>query len=142
MLSWKEYLKKGVVRKAYLDKELISSLIKTVNEGLNFFKNTVPNENNTSILFKNYYDFLREICEAIALSKEYKIYQHEAITIFLKEILKEEEISFKFDRCRILRNRVHYYGKTISKQETLKAVSDIKSIISKLKLKYLNGYLS
>ena len=141
MLSWEEYIKKGIVRKTYLDKEMIISLIKTSNESLEFFRDDVPNKNNSNVLLKNYYDSLREICEAIALSKEYKIYQHEAITLFLRDILKEEEISFKFDRVRILRNGIHYYGKSISKQETSKSIFDIKDIIKTLKSKYLKEYL-
>tara|TARA_Y100000310_G_C20299585_1_gene631111 strand:- start:46 stop:471 length:426 start_codon:yes stop_codon:yes gene_type:complete len=137
MLSWKKYLKKGVVRKTSSDKNLIKSLIEIAEGGLKFFKDKEINEENAGIILKNYYDSLREICEAVAILKEYKIYQHEAITLFLKDILKEEEISFKFNRFRILRNSIHYYGKTISKKETLKAISDIKSIIKTLKFKYL-----
>src|SRR3989344_3687038 len=137
MLSWKEYIKKGIIRKTSLDKNLILSLIKTADEGVDFFKNDIPDEKNSGILFKNYYDFLREICEAVALSREYKIYQHEAITLFLREMLKEEEMSFKFDRFRILRNSIHYYGKSITKEEELKDISDIKLIIKTLKFKYV-----
>ena len=142
MLSWKEYIKRGIVRKTSADKNFIKSLISMAEEGMEFFKDKELNEKNASILFKNYYDFLREICEAIALSKEYKIYQHEAITLFLREILHENDISFKFDRLRVLRNAVHYYGKHIMKDEVLKDISDIKLIIEKLKAKYLKGYLN
>ena len=141
MLSWKEYLKRGIIRKASIDKNLIKSLIELGEEGLEFFKNKEISERNSGIIFKNYYDSLREVCEAVAISKEYKIYQHEAITLFLREILKEEEISFKFDRFRILRNSIHYYGKTISKEETIKAILDIKDIIKNLKFKYHKEYL-
>ncbi|HUS50454.1 MAG TPA: hypothetical protein VMZ91_09835 [Candidatus Paceibacterota bacterium] len=141
MLSWKEYLKRGIIRKASIDKNLIKSLIELGEEGLEFFKNKEISERNSGIIFKNYYDSLREVCEAVAISKEYKIYQHEAITLFLREILEEEEISFKFDRFRVLRNSIHYYGKTISKEETIKAILDIKDIIKNLKFKYLKEYL-
>ena len=137
MLSWEEYIKKGMIRKTHLNREMIYSLIKNSEDGLEFFKNIIPDDKNSAVLFKNYYDSLREVCEAIALSKEYKIYQHEAITIFLRKILEEDEISFKFDRFRVLRNGIHYYGKAISKEETSKAISDVKLIISKLKYKYL-----
>ncbi len=139
MLSWEEYIKKGVVRKTSLDVNMIKSLIKTSDDGLDFFKNIVINNKNSCTFFKNYYDFLREICEAVAISKGYKIYQHEAITLFLRGILNENEISFKFDKFRILRNRIHYYGKFIPKEETLKAIIDIKQIIKILKSKYLNN---
>jgi len=141
MLSWKEYIKKGVVRKTSLDINMIKSLIKTSDDGLEFFKNYVPDDKNSCTLFKNYYDFLREICEAVAISKEYKIYQHEAITLFLREVLNEDNISFKFDKFRILRNGIHYYGKTIPKEETSKTISDIKIIIKTLKSKYLNQFV-
>ncbi len=141
MLSWEEFIREGIVRKISIDKNLILSLIKTSNEGLNFFKDIKVNENNSSTLFKNYYDVLREICEALALSRGYKIYQHEAITSFLKTILREDKISYKFDRFRILRNGIHYYGKTILKEETERSINEIKEIINLIKRKYLNEYI-
>ncbi len=140
MLSWEEFIREGIVRKISIDKNLILSLLKTSDEGLNFFKDTKVKEDNSSTLFKNYYDALREICEALALSRGYKIYQHEAITSFLKNILREDRISYKFDRFRILRNGVHYYGKIIPEKETEKSINEIKEIIGLIKRKYLNEY--
>jgi len=140
MLNWNESLKKGIVRRMSLDRNIIISLVKTAKEGIEFFEKDAVTDKNARTLFKNYYDSLREICEAVALSKEYKIYQHEAITLFLKEILQEEIISFKFDRFRILRNGIHYYGRTITKEETSKAIKDIKDIIRILKEKYLKEF--
>lgn len=140
MLKWNEYLKKGIIRRTNLDDGLISSLIKTAKEGLEFFEKEKVNDKSSKVLFKNYYDSLREVCEAVALSKGYKIYQHEGITSFFKEILNEEIISFKFDRFRILRNGIHYYGKEVSKEETSKAISDIKRIIKFLIEKYLGEF--
>jgi len=49
-------------------------------------------------------------------------------------------ISFKFDRFRILRNGIHYYRKTITKEETLKDIQDIKEIIKMLTQKYLREF--
>ena len=141
MLSWNEYLKKGIVRRMSLDKNIIISLVKTAKEGIEFFEKDAVTDKNARTLFKNYYDSLREICEAVALSKGYKIYQHEAITSFLKDTLNENIISLKFDRFRILRNGIHYYGKTITKEETLKFIQNIKEIIKILVQKYLKEYL-
>ena len=140
MLSWNEYLSKGIIRRTSLDRNMIISLIRTAKEGIEFFEKDAVKDENARTLLKNYYDSLREICEAVALSKGYKIYQHEAITSFFKEVLKEEMISFKFDRFRILRNGIHYYGKDISKEETSKSIGDIKEIIKILTKKYLREF--
>lgn len=140
MLNWKEYLKRGIVRPTTIDKNMITSLVKTSKESLDFFKNSVPDEKNSRTLLKNYYDSLREVCEATALSKGLKIYQHEAITLFLRDILNEPKISQKFDRFRVMRNNIHYYGKSISKEEVKDIIKDINAITKFLISKYLNQY--
>jgi len=70
----------------------------------------------------------------------YKIYFHEAIGLFLREILKEDVIFAKFDKFRIMRNGINYYGNTISLNEALQYIEDIKQIIDKMKLKYLKEF--
>jgi len=37
MLSWNEYIKKGIARKTSISRNIIISLIKTSNENLEFF---------------------------------------------------------------------------------------------------------
>lgn len=85
----------------------------------------------------NYYDVLRSILEAISTLDGYKIYSHEAYTYFLKE-KGESLIADKFDRFRIIRNKINYYGKPITVEEVKENVSVITRLIDELKRKYLH----
>ena len=140
MLNWDEYIKKGDIRKTTPNKGRVNVLIKMSDNIIDAISALTPNEQNASVIFVNYYDALREICEAVSLLRGYKIYSHEAIGLFLKGILKEESTFVKFDKFRIMRNGVNYYGTPIPLSEVLEGIRDIKQIISKLKLKYLNEF--
>ena len=140
MLSWNDYIKKGIVKKTFPNKGRIKTLIKIADNRIKLFSKIEIDEQIAPIIFTNYYDSLREICEALAISKGYKIYSHEAIGLFLREVLKEITIFMKFDRFRQLRNNIHYYGVLLSPTETKKAIKEIKEIISQLKLKYLKEF--
>ena len=88
------------------------------------------------------YDSLRELLEALAVIKGYKIYNHECYCSFLKEIMEESLLGDTFDSLRKIRNSINYYGKEISAKEAepvLKKIQDtskdIKSLIDKEKKK-------
>ncbi|MFH0836964.1 MAG: hypothetical protein V1870_02440 [Candidatus Aenigmatarchaeota archaeon] len=137
MLSWNEYVKKGSVRKIVVDKGVIKTLIEIADKRIKVISKLGISEENSSIVFTNYYDSLREICDAICLLNGYKIYSHEAIGLYLRDFLKEQAIFNKFDRFRILRNGVNYYGKTIPFEVAKQDIADIEKIIKELKTKYL-----
>ena len=66
----------------------------------------------------------------------YKVYAHEAFTYCLKK-KNEEAAAGKFDRFRLLRNKINYYGRIISVQEAKDAIESIKDSIDYLIKKYL-----
>ncbi len=136
MLNWNEYVKKGTIKKSISNLGLIKSLIESAENRIKIISQIKLNEESCAVIFTNFYESLREICEAITILKGYKIYSHEALALFLKKILKEEAIFYKFNKFRIMRNNLHYSGKRINFQEGKKAISEIKKIITKLKSKY------
>lgn len=140
MLSWEEYIKQGIIRKTLVNKGTIKTLLQISDSRLDMISKIEANEQNASVLFTNYYDALRELCEALALSNGYKIYLHEAVGLFLREILKENIIFIRFDRFRQMRNGVNYYGTPVPLNEAVQAIKDIKDIISKLRTKYLKEF--
>ena len=75
------------------------------------------------------YDSPRELWEALALQKGYKIYNHECYTSFLKEILNESLKGEEFDDIRKIRNSVNYYGKELSIEESKKTIERIGALI-------------
>ena len=131
-----DFIKKGQVRRASRDIQLVKSLLKSAESDLKFLRSLEINENSSRKIMANYYDTLRTVLEAIASIEGYKIYSHEAFTYFLKE-KNEELISEKFDRFRRIRNGINYYGKNISIEETKEIMAEIIKIINMLKEKYL-----
>ena len=79
------------------------------------------------------YDSLRELLEALALSKGFKIYNHECYSAFLKEIIKDELSAEMFDEIRKLRNAINYYGKNLNGEETTDKIKEITDLRNKMK---------
>ena len=132
-----DFIKRGQVRKATKDVALIKSLILMTESDLRFLENTKIDGDSARKVMSNYYDCIRSIIEALALEEGYKVYSHEAFTIFLEE--KDENLlAQKFDRFRKIRNGINYYGKLISPDEVQEHKEEIKKMIGQLKQKYLN----
>jgi len=139
-MTFDDFVKKGQVRRASEDRNLIKSLINKANEDIEFFNSLKIESKSARKLLSNYYDILRSVLEAIASATGYKIYSHEAFTYFLKEIKNENVISVKFDRFRKIRNSINYYGDDVSVDEAKKIIDEIKRMINLLIKKYLKDY--
>ena len=140
-MIFQDFLDNGKVRKGNPDISLSKSM---VNMSLNHSKTAKSiklDDTTCSTVFTLYYEALREICEAICSLEGYKVYSHEAFTYFLKDYLNEEHISNKFDRLRLNRNRINYYGKTVSLNESKSMIKTAVEIIKLLKEKYIIGKL-
>ncbi|MFH1637545.1 MAG: hypothetical protein ABIB71_03915 [Candidatus Woesearchaeota archaeon] len=132
-MDWKECCSKRLAKKVEPDHELASSLIE-LSGGKYFTASNIKIEDKTAPSSVSlFYDALREILEAIAIKKGYKIYNHECYTWFLKEIMKEDELASGFDRVRKIRNGINYYGKKIPVDDAVDTVKDIKKLITKAK---------
>ncbi|MBI2137278.1 hypothetical protein HYU12_02035 [Candidatus Woesearchaeota archaeon] len=138
-MDWEAYEDKGLVRKSAPDKELMKSLLKMSENKLEFLSRQTIDEKSASLILTLYYEALREVCEALASLKGFKIYSHEAITQFLKRNLSEDAASAIFDRYRKLRNGVNYYSRAVSSEETIKASTEIPALIARLKEKYFKS---
>ena len=135
-MNWDELLNKGIVRKTFPDKLLADSLIQESAKKLRTIRKIAIDSDSAGMIIVELYEALREICEAIAINKGFKIYTNEAITCFIKEILGEDLISAKFDRYRKIRNGADYYGESPEIGETQKASLEIPRLINDLE-KYL-----
>lgn len=137
-MRFEDFIEKGQVRIASINKALARSLIRNIKEDLKFLNSLDINEQSSRKLMVNYYDCLKSTLEAIAAINGYKIYSHEAFTYFLKK-KNEEMLSNKFDRFRKIRNSINYYGEDISVEDTKENTKDIKKMIKILLNKYLKG---
>ena len=138
-MNFEDFTRRGVVRKATSDAGLAKSLITGSSNVLISIKELSLNDTNSTVLMRELYESLRQICEAISVYKGYKIYSHEAITSFLIDILDEKIIAESFDRYRKIRNSINYYGESISLEEVKKALIQIPNLIDTLKKKYLSN---
>ena len=131
--TWKECMDEGKVRTASIDKGMSLSLIEMSDNRMDFLESQKISDRNASIIMSEYYEAMREVCEALITLKGFRCYSHECITFFIKEILEQEEIAIIFDRYRKVRNKINYYGKKVKPDFALQGKEDIKNIISELK---------
>ncbi|HLC31638.1 MAG TPA: hypothetical protein VJK51_03145 [Candidatus Nanoarchaeia archaeon] len=105
-------MKKGEIRKTAIDKGRIQSLIEMSDSKEKVVKNASLDEDTVSAFFSLAYESLREVLEAIAFSKGYKVMSHICLGELLKELLPDFDF-IVFDRLRYTRNSINYYGKKI-----------------------------
>ena len=122
----------GKVKKIVPNKLRASSLFKSSIQAIETAKVIQLNPNTLKSILRELYEGLREYCEGIGYLKGYKFLDHESITYFLKDILKEENISKKFDRYRKLRNGINYYGEDIDIETIKGAIIEIPKLIKEL----------
>ncbi|MGV8161981.1 MAG: hypothetical protein ACP5N2_01455 [Candidatus Nanoarchaeia archaeon] len=89
------------------------------------------NQNSITIstIISVLYDAARELLEALAFIKGYKINNHECYFAFMKSIKIDDRISEIFNRARLLRNRINYYGFKVSLEDGELMVKNINELI-------------
>lgn len=127
-MDWEECCGKLLAKGVKQDFAMIKSLMKSSENKLKSELKLEMSEVTAASKLSLAYDSLRELLEALALKKGYKIYNHECYTAFLKEIMKESLRGDEFDDVRRARNSVNYYGKEISPSEAEKIIFKIKSL--------------
>ena len=134
-MDWKECFDKRIAKNVSLDLDMIKSLIKNSENKLKSEEKLVISSITAGSKLSLVYDSLRELLEALALKKGYKIYNHECYTAFLKEVLRESDKGDEFDEIRMIRNDINYYGKEISIEEAesiIKRIKNFRNFILKL----------
>lgn len=133
-MDWKECWEKRIVKSVSKDEELIKSLIELSGIQEKLVNASKIDEATARVYLPLAYDSVRELVEALALKKGFKIYNHECYTAFLKEIMKESGLGEEFNRIRIIRNSINYYGKKISIKDSKKVMNSINLIRGKIKV--------
>src|SRR3989344_3647784 len=122
-MEFEDFIRKGVVRKARADMQLVKSLVKMAESDIIWVKSSKIDKNSARKILTGSYDILRSIVEAMYTLDGYKVYSHEAFTFYL---IKKGEVNLanKFDRFRKIRNGINYYGKNISVEEVKEYVPE------------------
>ena len=132
-MDWKMCNNKDLVKEIKVDRHLINSLIKSSANKFNSQLLLELNEETASSKISLAYESLRMLLEALAISKGYKIYNHECYCAFLKEILNTSRIGDNFDTLRRIRNSINYYGKEVSTEEAKDILIKLEQLIDKIK---------
>lgn len=127
-MDWNDCIKKRIAKEIGIDLDLIESLIRTSNNRLISEEKLKLDDSTSGSKISLAYDSLRELLEALAIKKGYRIYNHECYTYLLKEILNESAKGDEFDELRKIRNSINYYGKDISIIEAKDVLKRIKKL--------------
>lgn len=131
-MSFEDSLIEGKAKKVAPNKIRASSLFKSSIQAIETAKAIQLNHNTLKSVLRELYEGLREYCEAIGYLKGYKFLDHESVTYFLRDILKEQSISMKFNRYRKLRNGINYYGDDIDIETVKEAIKEIPTLVKEL----------
>ena len=110
------------------DEDSVKSLLKASKSKLLSQERLELDDVTATSKFSLAYDSLREVLEALAIRKGYKIYNHECYTYFLKEIIGESSKGDDFDAIRKIRIAVNYYGKELKPQQAEMLIKQIKEL--------------
>ena len=124
---------KNLVKEVSQDKNLIASLIKSSAKKSYSESLLELTDDTASSKISLAYDALRELLEALALSKGFKVYNHECYCSFLKEVMDESLWGDIFDNFRKIRNAINYYGKDVAADEAKVTLKKMKSFIENIK---------
>jgi len=133
MESFEFYLQKGDVKKVSVNLERARFLIK---DGKSRIKdsNLLDKKKFPKIVFENYYDALRDFCDAILIFDGFKSFSHEASIVYLGKKGFDVSVISRLDRFRYKRNGSKYYGEEISVEEA----KDIKEFYLEIKDKLID----
>jgi len=132
-MNLEKCIKKKLVKKIKIDKKRANSLILTANSK-QITESKIPfTEKDCIAKISLRYEVLRELLEALAILNSYKIYNHECYSAFLKQVLNKHTLAKQFDKVRMIRNNINYYGESYSKQESSIILKNISIAIKKVK---------
>ena len=135
-MDWEECKYKKFVKEIKADNNLVNSLIKSSNKKFISSERLELDETTASTKISIIYESLRELLEATAIAKGFKIYNHECFCSFLDEICNEKNLSKEFDRFRKIRNQINYYGKDIPVGDALILIKEIIKLRKNILEKY------
>lgn len=127
-MDWEECCGKRIVKEVRQDGEMIASLKKSSQNKMESAFQLPLSEVTAASRMSLAYDSLRELLEALALKRGFKVYNHECYAAFLTEVLHESSKGERFDEVRKVRNAVNYYGADLTIGEAERIVLEIRAL--------------
>jgi uncharacterized protein (UPF0332 family) len=131
------YLKQNLARRTVPNPGMAGSLIIKAELRIKRAQTSKITAEESSLVFEDIYEALRESSQALMEIKSYKPYSHEALISFLKEeqLISDEEINV-IDNYRILRNNSVYSAEKVSVTKCNEALAFARTILPKIKKKF------
>ncbi|MEK6824175.1 MAG: hypothetical protein AABY06_04015 [Nanoarchaeota archaeon] len=133
MTNFEINIKNRKVRIVQINLARVKSLIKSSQEAIANAQEISLKEGKQKTILRELYEGLRQFCEAIGYSQGYQFLDHESLTFFINDILRENFLASKFDRYRKIRNGINYYGNELELLIVKDALLEIPKMISLLK---------
>jgi hypothetical protein len=134
--SWNECLINNTSLKISPDRGKAKSLVETAKQRIIFTEKKHPEKDELKFVFENYYSSMIEILHAILAIKGYKVLNHICVGFYLKDVLKKDVIYKNFDKLRIKRNNIVYYGREVDHKILEEDIASIKRLIKELEKIY------
>ena len=136
-MPFQYYLDKNMVRKTAINPAIANSLIRKSSIRLQRIMRAEINDEESSIVFEDIYESIREAAQAFMQLKGYKPYSHEAVIAFLAEFYNfgEDEIT-TFNRYRILRNNCVYRAAKVSPHVCGEALEFLETFLPKIRREF------
>lgn len=128
--------KKGDIKKTRIDEELIKSLVEMSDIKEITVNSARIDKVNISAYVSMAYDSLREVLEALCISRGYKVLSHFCLGELLLVLIEDFDFS-EFDRFRYIRNGINYYGTKIDFEQGKEIINKIFNMKNKIHKKYL-----
>ena len=131
------YIKEKLVRKSFQNVSMAKSLLQKAEIRLKRISNGKIEEENSSIIFEDTYEAMREASQSLMEIRGFKPYSHEALISFIKDykLLSEEKVNI-LDNYRVLRNNSVYKAEKVSLQKSMEALDFAKFLLPEIRNKF------
>ncbi len=136
-MDWIACERSGLVKGIKPDRNLIVALMKSSARKLASQRLLSLNDDTATSKISLAYDALRELLEALAISRGHKVYNHECYHAFLKEIMRESTLAERFNTFRLARNDINYYGKDVGAAEAKGLIDGMAQAMEDIRKRHL-----
>ncbi len=133
LMDWKE-CEKEYIRKVAVDSRKIEAIIELAEDRKAFIESINISEKTVSFVIEGYYEIIKELLVALLLKRGIKSKNHQCLISFFNK----EYSNYGFEinlisQMSYLRNRLNYYGESISIEFYNKNKKEFGKIIKLLK---------
>ena len=138
-MDLKDCFRKGLIKKTVPEDGLIRSLIAMAASKEIAVRSAPITAETISAFVSLAYDALREVLEALCVSRGHKVLSHICIGQLLRDLLPNFDYD-TFDRIRWIRNSINYYGKSVELEQGKEIIEQIFALKRNMMQEHLSGY--